>query len=174
MSAIKAGKYPAVIEGFALRSTNKGDPMVSVCFGVKDAEGGSHSLYWNGTFGPNALEKTVEALLVCGLKGNDLAILAKGPAGGGLDMTKEMQVTVEYQENSKDGKMYPTVRWINEAGGARFKNVMPEAEAVAKMRGLNLGGHIAAARAKTGYSNQPAQRPQVVDNGPPDLGDVPF
>lgn len=174
MTAIKAGKYKATIEGFALRGTNKGDAMVSICFSVKDNDGGAHSIYWNGTFGPNAVDYTVEALLVCGLKGNDLAILAKGPAGGGLDMTKEVQVSVEYQENPKDGKMYPTVRWINEGSGARFNNILPEAEAVAKMRGLNLGGHVAAIRAQKGYKDQPAQKSQVVDNGPPDLGDIPF
>lgn len=173
MTAIKAGKYKATIEGFALRATNKGDPMVSICFAVKD-EGASHSIYWNGTFGPNAMDFTLEALLVCGLKGNDLAILAKGPAGGGLDMLKEVQVSVEYQENQRDGKMYPTVKWINEGSGARFNNVLPEAEAVTKMRGLNLSGNVAAMRAQKGYKDQPAQKSQVVDNGPPDMGDIPF
>ena len=171
-NAIKAGKYNATIAGYAIRATNKGDPMVSICFAAKDAEGAVHNVYWNGTFGPNAKDFTIEALLICGLKGNDLAILGKGPAGGGLDMLKELQVSIEYEENPQDGKMYPRVRWINEAGGARFKNALPEVEAVSKMRGLNLAGDVAALRNQKGYRDQP--KAQVVESAAPDLGDIPF
>jgi hypothetical protein len=109
--------------------------------------------------------------LVCGLNTDDLTQLASGIDANVLDLNKELSITVELERNDRDGKDYPRIRWVNELGGAGFKNEMSKDEAVAKMSGMNLKADVMRLRAEKVVTTR---KPAVNAATGADLGELPF
>lgn len=178
--AVANGKYKAKIAGFSVTETNAGDPQIAVALEFP-YEQGTQQLTWYGSLKQGkAREITIDALLVMGLKGNDLSKLCDGPAGGALDVSKELLITVENEPRRDDPtKIDARVRWINEVGGARFKGMLDKAEAIKRLGGLNIAADIIERRQKTGYRDDRAAAPAGGVGGPPvaqtpGLDEVPF
>lgn len=174
---IQPGKYKATVSNYALRVSQHGDPMATICFTVTDNAQSRHSVYWLGSFKEGrGRQITIESLLVCGLKGNDPLLIAGGLDSGALDTSNEVQVEVIHEVSTKDGKTYPKVQWVNEIGGNRFRDAVPHKEAVQRFAGLNLAADVAQIRNDKGYRNGANQNnvraPQPIKND--NLSDIPF
>lgn len=145
------GKYAARVADYAIVTTKSGDPMVNVKFVLNQ---GGEQVYWNGTLKPGkGQEITIKALLVMGLS-KDAAVenLADGPSSGLLDLNKDVEIEVQMEDFN--GKVTPKVRWVNEIGGAKFKNAMSRQDFKARLGGLNLRGALKAAEAEVGVKNK--------------------
>ena len=149
MEIIKPGKYTAKIVDYGIGETKAGNPQAAVVFEFKDDQERKWSLSWFGHFTEKTIEKTLDALLVCGLHGNDVGAIASGPEGGALDMSRDVSITVEHETDDK-GKTRAKVRWVNRVGGNSFKR-MEQSQAVAKLG--NLKGAVLARRQETGIQD---------------------
>jgi hypothetical protein len=142
MNLIKPGKYVAKVVEYGVPEVD-GDkhPQVVVVFEFEE-DGKARRLSYYGSLHPNAVEYTIDNLLVCGLKSDDLSSLL-GP--GALDFDREVQITIEH--HTYNGKTSARIKWINPVGGAKFKNMAPE---VASARLSKLNGLVKARRKETG------------------------
>lgn len=130
---------------YGISTTKEGLPQVAVLF--RDGEGRDYR--WNGTLKPGrGQELTLDALIVMGLRSDNLADLAKGAESGLLDREKEVQLTVGDEEYQ--GVVRRKVKWVNEVGGGGFAQRLSETDAAAKMASLNLS---AAFKAKLAERN---------------------
>jgi hypothetical protein len=118
------------------KSQNKGTLQVYVAFAVLDGPYAGRRLGWFGYFTDNTVERTIESLRLCGLKGDDLAAAVTGP------LDQEVQLVVEHE--TYDGKTRAKVVWVNAPGGGAFRMANPmntgdlrkfAASMKAKMRG---------------------------------------
>jgi hypothetical protein len=142
---IQDGRYQAKIVNYEIALTKAGDPQVIVNFEF-EYEGNPTRLRWYGSLKETQRERTIDTLILCGLKSNDLKVLATGVQDGitpALDLTREFQIVVENQDNN--GKTFTKIRYVNASGASKFKNVIP-AEALTKIGALNLEGAIMARR----------------------------
>jgi len=140
-------------------------PAIQIVFQIQEGEKQGETIRWDGWLTTNA-DRTLESLDYCGWTGDDISVFAKEDAPlCGLDLNDvEIVVIMEPYggtDETKKGKMYPKVDWVNRFGGRglNVENAMPEAEAVAfaaKMKGLTL-----VRRAK----NPVAAAPAVATNG---------
>ena len=134
-----AGYYAAKILNYGLTKTKAGSPEPTIVFEVLE-DGNPHRVFWRSSLkdGP-AREITLKALAICGFKNlRGFAYLADGIQSGLLDMEKEVQITVEHETNTENGKRYAKVRWINESGGNKFKSAICVSEAAQLMSGMGL------------------------------------
>lgn len=149
---VQAGKYLAKIVAYGVGESSSGKPRIEIKFGFKDAQGVDQTLWWNGYLTEKSIQITAKALVNCGLKGTDYDELAKGAESGMLNM--EAPVEVEVQNEEFEGKTRSKIAWVNRPGGAKF---MEPGLAAQKLKGLNLGGAVAAARAETGIKAPPVK-----------------
>ena len=76
---LEPGYYKGKILDYGIKMTSKGDPAPTIAFEVKDSAGAAHKVFWQGSWNGKALDFTMEALLVCGLKSpQDLMYIADG------------------------------------------------------------------------------------------------
>lgn len=144
-------KYTARIKDYGIGTTKAGDPKAMVMFTFKDENGTSVDMTWSGSLREGrAREITIDALLVCGLKGNDLSKLAQGAESGVLDLNRDLSITVEEEEYN--GKTYKKIKWINAPGGAGFRDIDPST--VKKLTGMNLSGDVEARRKQSGIKDK--------------------
>lgn len=161
---IANGSYRGKVIGYAITETSKGDPQICVTFEFKYGEGdGVAQCNWYGNLKEGrGQEITIDALLVMGLKGNDLSKLADGPTSGVLDLTKEVMVVVKNEPSQTDpNKTFAKIQWVNELSGAKFRNALKKEDAVKRMAGLNLQAAVLSRRNALGYkdSSAPAAKP---------------
>ena len=132
-----------------------------ITFEFKDNEGITRHLTWYGHFTEKTIEKTLDALLICGMRGNDPRVLAEGPAAHALNQSQEVSVTVEHEKDD-DGKIRAKVRWINRVGGAAFKKMAPQ-DVMRKLG--DLRGMVHDRRKETGIKDEPTEpTPDDFDN----------
>lgn len=173
---VTAGKYIARVLNYGIGNTKAGDPQAIVQFQFKDNDGDQHSLTWFGSFKEKALPYTLDALLYCGMKGNDPAELAQGIDGGALDLNQEVQIVVEEQTDDK-GRVVPKISWVNRLGGNAFKNAITFDQAKSKLAAMNLKGAVMARRAETGLTGERLAKASGQDfsaSDDSDFGDLPF
>ncbi len=105
MTLVKPGRYTANVLDHGISETKAGEPQAVIKFEF-DFDGSKRELTWFGSFKEKALPFTLEALVACGLKGNN-------PAGA-LEIGKEVSIVVE-KETDESGKERNKVRWVNRA-----------------------------------------------------------
>lgn len=155
---VSPGKYTAKIKDYGLGTTQNGDPKAMILFTFKDQNGQDRELTWTGSLKEGrAREITIDALLVCGLKGDELSTLASGVEGSALSADQEVQIDVMTEEY--EGKAYSKIKWVNRLGGAAFREKMNHGMAVQKMAGLNLKADVAARRKETGVTDKKEDLP---------------
>ena len=131
---VKPGTYTAKVVSHPINDTKSGAPQVTITFSF-DADGRAQTMTYFGSLKDGALEHTVKALLVCGLKGNN-------PAGP-LEIGREVSIVVD-EKKDLEGKLRTKISWVNALGGVR--NVIPADLAQAKLSALE--GAVMAARQK--------------------------
>lgn len=172
------GYYEARIANYGVKKTKAGDPAPTIVFEVS-VDGVKQRVFWQGSLKDGqARDITLKALAVCGFKNvRSFANLADGISSGLLDMDKDVQITVEH-ETSQDGsgKRFARVRWVNEAGGGKFKDAIDLQEATVLMQGMNLEADFMRIAQEGGYK---VSNELISNSGPkaakevPDL-DIPF
>lgn len=105
---IPAGNYRAQALDGHLGYTSKGNEQVVVKFVVTEGAQKDQTVTWFGFFSDACFDRTVQSLRHCGWKGDDLSDLT------GID-ANDVDLVVEHNEYK--GKITPTVRWVNQAGG---------------------------------------------------------
>jgi len=105
---IPAGNYRAQAVDGHLSYTSKGNEQVVVKFVIAGGPQDGQQVTWYGFFSDACFDRTIQSLRHCGWKGDDVSALV------GLD-ANEVEIVVEH--NDYKGKVTPTVRWINQAGG---------------------------------------------------------
>lgn len=174
------GYYMARISNYGIKKTRAGDPAPTIVFEVS-VDGASHRVFWQGTLkdGPGR-DITMKALSVCGFTNvRAFPYLADGVASGLLDTKKEVQITIEHEKAIDDPeKVYPRVKWINDAGGGKFKDAISTQDAIVLMQGMGLEGDFLRIAQENGFkvSNEPV-RPKKREDNPFDEisnADIPF
>jgi hypothetical protein len=145
---VAAGKYLATIKAYGVSETQSGKPRVEIQFGFKDQAGLEQTLYWYGYVTEKALAITARALVNCGLTGTDYDALSKGAESGMLNMEKPVEIDVQHE--TFEGKTHPKIAWVNRPRGAQF---MDPKMGATKLKGINFGAAVAAARAETGIKD---------------------
>lgn len=179
------GYYDAKILNYGIKKTKAGDPAPTIAFEV-EVRGGKHKVFWQGSLkdGP-ARDISLKALMVCGFTNpNAFPYLANGIESGLLDLTKEVQVTVEHETveevDDKTGqtitKKYPRVRWINESGGGKFKNAIDVSEAAILMSTMGLEADFFRIANESGVkmTNKMPDRTQSENGSSFVTDDIPF
>jgi hypothetical protein len=105
---ILAGNYRAQAVDGHLSYTSKGNEQVVVKLVIAGGPQDGQHITWFGFFSDACFDRTIQSLRYCGWKGDDVSAL------DGLD-ANEVEIVVEHSEYK--GKVTPTVRWINQAGG---------------------------------------------------------
>lgn len=147
---IPKGYYRArATDGALGNSSKKLTPQVVVNFVLTDEEFAGERLPWIGYFTEATEERTLEALRICGWKGDDLDNLE-----GITDNEVELMVDLETFE----GKVRAKVQFVNRAGG--FQQKVPMTPDAAKEFAARMRGKAAASRIKAGTpSTAPASSP---------------
>lgn len=136
----------AQITDYGIATTKTGNPQIMIKFNCEDGK----SRTWYGSLKEGrAREITIDTLLRCGFKGDDVSVLAGGHTSGQLDHNVELELVIE-NEVGQDGKTYERIRWVNLPGGSGFKNAMTQDDAVQVLKGLNLKSDFAARKASAG------------------------
>jgi len=158
------GKFAAKVIDHDLEMDNNGNlKSVHVRFSVIDVDGSEKEITsFMSLKGPqpgkttSALEITLKNLVLLGFKGTkdaDILALARGIPGSeelkplALDGEKVVELVLENEEYQ--GKKRLRVKYINEPGRGGMKR-MEGSAAVVNLGGLNIAGHLAAARAEAG------------------------
>ena len=159
------GVHKAKIEDYGLTTTKEGLPSPFVTFKTEMGR----NITWYGSFiEGRARYHTVRALLILGLKGEDLALFFEGLQSGLLD--PKVRVNLDIQNDTYNGKTRLKVVWINKQSAV--KNKLDKAGAVQKMAGLNLAGDILKQRQEMGLKNDSTKSGQNTKEYTAD--DIPF
>lgn len=135
---IEPGKYQAKIVDYSVIENDAGEPVVIIRFKF-----GENQWAWTGGFGSDkARERTLKTLMTCGLKSDDLELLADGPASNLLDTETELEIVLE--ESEYNGKKRLQISYVNAPGGRSFGEAMTKQNARAKFGGMNVKGSLAA------------------------------
>lgn len=118
---ISNGTYPVKVEGKCVlgRSKNKDTAFLEFYVTIQSGENKGGKARWTGYFTENTAERTLESLMTCGWKGDDIAEFADGELHG-LD-TNEVDAVIEleeYENEAGEKRTAPRVAWINRKGGA--------------------------------------------------------
>ena len=114
---VEPGTYTAIPYTCALGKAKTGTAYVSIGFNIKDGVGGS--IWWNGYFHENSIDRTLDALQCCGWTGDDISDFSEWESANssGLGET-EVSIVVE-NEVGQDGISRPKLKWINPIDGIR-------------------------------------------------------
>lgn len=118
MSLIPVAFYRAQAIGAEFGvSPNKGTDFVRVTFQIIDGEYAGQQIYWDGYFGENSAQRTVDSLRYCGctFPNNDITNLE------GLG-TQEVSLDVQHESFTDRNGMPRTVAkvaWVNQLGGVK-------------------------------------------------------
>jgi hypothetical protein len=148
---IPAGTYQGTVVDYGINETKKGMPQIFIQFNLTEL---NKKLTWFGSVANDkAIEITGQALIRCGFKKTDFAVLANGKASGELDMGKSLNLVVEH--NTWEGKTSAKIAWVNELGGPQ--NKLDQAGAVQKLAGLNISGKMIQLQQEMGIQNEPVR-----------------
>lgn len=182
---IAEGKCLAVLRAAQFARTTKGDEQIALGFEIVDParpdEQGQHITYF-GTFGPNSIDFTVDAIRACGWNGDDLAEVPGMAEDGQL----ANEVSLKIEHDTYQGKTSAKVKFVNRlGGGAKIKLERAMDQTEAQRFAASMKSRVAAAGrdrsnppAAGSGQRQPAQRRQSTgrSDGPPPPGDddIPF
>jgi hypothetical protein len=174
MEPVKPGKYLAKVVNYGIGETKAGNPQACITFSFIEGET-NREMTWYGFFTERTIERTIDSLLICGMKGNDPRVLVAGPKSNALDMETEVSIVVENDKDDKGnvilndkGQPTPKIRWVNRAAGTAFKR-MDEKSVFAKLG--DLKGLVASRRNETGIKDAPKP---TQDNSPSFEQDLDF
>lgn len=136
MEIVKPGRYTAKVVEHGITETKNGDPQAAIRFSF-EAEGKQRELVWFGSFKEKAAEFTLQALVNCGLQGNN-------PAGP-LEIGKEVSIVVDVDQDQK-GNDRNVVQWVNKLGGIGKK--IDDSAAASKLE--RFSGAIMAIKQREG------------------------
>jgi hypothetical protein len=113
---IADGGCIAVLRAAQFAETKKGDEQIVLGFEITDPsrpdEVGMHISYF-GTFGPNSIDFTVDAIRACGWTGDDVSeVPALAEAG---QLANEVRLKIEHE--TYEGKLRAKVKFVNKVGG---------------------------------------------------------
>lgn len=158
---IKPGKYKANILDYGIKETKTGAPQVCIAMNYLDSDQDVHEITWFGVLKGGAEEITIETLLRCGMKGNDILALAGGAESDLLDAATTYTIAVV--EHEWEGKKSMRVQWISNSAGA-LENKLSKQDATTKFGALNLKGAVAKMRQDTGMKDEPRKAPAKADD----------
>lgn len=111
-----AGNWPAAIQdyGFSKTKSDKEQLFVMLLVSFKNEQGESFTkqMTWYCQLTEKGTAVALNALVACGISNPDLAAVAKGVAGGALNLKSELTAVVEH--NDDYGWQ---VRYLNGSGG---------------------------------------------------------
>lgn len=156
------GKFTGKIVDYGIQETKNKNLLAVIQFEFMGNDEKLHRNTWRGSFNGGALEITLKTLILCGLVGNDPAIIADGISSGALNTKKEYLLTLK-NEIGSDGKTYTKISWVNDIG-VQNSNLISRANATIKLG--DLRAHLASLRKDL---NQEKSQ-EVLEK----LGDLPF
>lgn len=165
MSQYKAGTFTAKVEDFGITTTKAGDPQVFVAFSVDfDPNAEAVPMTWYGSFKGGALDITLKALAVLGLKGVP-EDLAKGPSGDAIMLGTPAKVVVKEEPRQDGTGTYFKLAFVNSIHGRQGQAIqrMDGSQARAALAKLNLRGELERVRRENPDLNQPAPAPAAPD-----------
>ena len=151
-----SGKHAARATGvYELGMTSNGTEQIGVEFVLEGGQFDGETIVWYGYFSEKAFARTIEALRICGWKGDDLANIT------GLDAN---QVMLTVEEDTYNGVTSLKVRWVNKAGGVAMQSAMDgaaKAAFAARVKGAlhALGGPKPGPAKAAPRAATPAARP---------------
>lgn len=150
------GKFIAKVKEIGIGKTKAGLPQVAANFVCYYEENGTQKTFEKVGFFSlkgDASPITLQTLLIMGYKFevNDLSDIA---AGKGVDFNKEIEIVIK--ENTFEGKTNEQIAGVYEVGGAGFQSMKPN-EAVALLKGLDIGGTVMAFMQSKGIQKGGAQ-----------------
>lgn len=164
MAELLPGKYYGKVTDSAIGKTKAGLPQVVLMFEFQDDQGNVHNRLWFGTLKEGkGRQITLNALLTCGFKGDDLMALNDGPAC--LDTEKLVELKVELGQPDSNGKRWANISWISTPGeNSGGPNKLDNAEAQAMLTALpSLKAELMECRqqrdARYASKEQPAPAP---------------
>ena len=150
------GQYVGRAVDWGLTTNKSGNPSVGVEFEIQSKDGAKR-VKWFGSFKTDKSSAVcIRALVNCGLRGDDVSILATGKEGGGLNTQLDVKLTLIEQAHPESGKVFTKVEWVNSMGG--FGKKMELAEAGAVFRGLIA--NVKEIRVEEGGGNNPESAPE--------------
>ncbi len=142
------GKYVARIVDANLLKSAKGTPTVALMMEYVAEGGEMRKLPWFGSLSGGAYEITIDTLVKCGFRSDNLADVAKGPSMF-EDIDYEIVIDLEPNPN-KGNKIEARVKWINLKGGSGFQKKMESQDAVELCKGFDIKGALMEARLRLG------------------------
>jgi hypothetical protein len=157
---LKPGFYAGRIMDYGVKKTEKGDPAPTIAFEVLDAQGNRYKVFWQGSWNGRAMDLTMEALMVCGLRqASKLMHLAEGKESGLLDMSSSYDLDISIEiSNTDPSKKWNRVNWINASGASKFKNAITVQEFAPLLNERNLAAEFARVAKEKGYESQSFSR----------------
>lgn len=128
MDNLEAGSYTAKVTGWRFTETKTKKLQLNVDFDVANGHNFTWRAYPEST-NEKAKEIMIKALRTMGFQGNAVIDLVESETA--LDKNKELNVVIEY-EQSDNGKMYGSVKWVNEI------NKMDDVDALTRLKNLDL------------------------------------
>ena len=167
MTEIQEGTYRGKVKDYGGKGTKQGNDSVMILFEF-EANGEMTTLTWQGHLTDKAKEITFKALAVCGFDFTEMAknwiALGSGVSSGVLDTDREVSLVIA-NEPGTDGKIYPSIKWVNHIGGGKFRELIPANEWAQKFQGSSIiADGLAFAQGQ----------PPVAAAPKPNLEDVPF
>lgn len=102
MSEAVAGRWPASITDYGFSKTKAGKEQLYIKLNVamKNEQGESFAkaMTWYCQLTEKGTDIALNALVACGVKSPDMALIAKGAAGGALNLKSELNAVVEQSE----------------------------------------------------------------------------
>lgn len=158
---IEDGAWKARAREAALAVASTGSPQLGIDFEIIEGPSKGEHVTAYLYFSEGSFDRTIEALRLCGWKGNDLSNLA-----GITD--NEVRIVVEHEEYN--GVVRPKVKWINSVSGVAVQNRMSPGDA-ADFANRMRGRIVAMEQAHTAPASRGASQVKKPDD---DLGDIPF
>lgn len=128
---IEPGKYRAKIKDYKYVDGKGGKPQAWVEFGLFQ---GPNFSYYGNLSTPEQKEYTVKNLLTLGATQDNILDVAKGPAGGVLDMDKEFELVIE--DNEWQGKVSSRIKFINDPEKRRGLQATANLGGLADLKGI--------------------------------------
>ena len=157
MAVVQPNNYIATVDDYSIgKSAKKETPFLKIKFRIKDT---GQNVFKDFYLTPNTIDRVIENLVGCGLlKTKRFSDLATGKSSGGIDLEKEVEITVVNEEYEKDGEVKTTskVEWVNPVGGSgTMKGSLDKTEATSILSGLNIDAAILASRQKFNVTDAP-------------------
>lgn len=148
--------------------SSKGTKQCTVAFEITEGAFAGRRFTWFGYFTPDAWERTVESLIHCGFKGNDLAVINRQR----LDQPVSIKIT---HEKDNQGVMRARLAFVNRPGGGAviLKDPMhgDEFNHFAASMAADIAGLRAGDRSLGASSAAPPMDPMDDYGAPPPPGD---